>query len=539
MNAMRAVVSTSVFLAALASTSMSQGSFPIATTAQREMSIGVACDGVNFLVAFQGHTSSASPVFAQLVSPSGTLIGPPIQTGHSGGAPYVAYGAGAYLMVWEDDALSQNNDIWGVFISPAGVIGIPFAISTAATDETICGVDFSGTNFLVVYTAQGLVTPPRVKGRLVTTTGVVGAELAISSGFGDHGLDSVVLGGTMYLVVWVEDVGGTDVRGRFVDPGGLLGVEFSVNDSALPQNEFATVGWDGTNYLVCWEREPSSGVNGEWDLLAQRVSPTGTLVGGVIPVTTSAGAQFAPFVAFDGVNYLVSWTEATNDIDKDQACDADESTCWDVSARFLSPAGSLVGPLFSIVNDAGNQFASPLVWSGTRYLVVWDDGDNPWTGKVSDVYGKFVDPLACQPPAAYCTPKVNSLGCTPLITWSGVPSASNPAPFVVGTVNSINNKSGLLFYSVLGTQGAPFQGGYLCAKTPVKRTVVQTSGGNPPPNDCSGRYALDFNAHIASGKDPALLPGQPVWLQYWSRDPGYSPPDNTGLSNAIASTICP
>ena len=103
----------------------------------------------------------------------------------------------------------------------------------------------------------------------------------------------------------------------------------------------------------------------------------------------------------------------------------------------------------------------------------------------------------------------------------------------------LNNKSGLFFYGLNGQIGAPFQGGFLCVKNPIKRSSVQSSNGNPPPNDCSGTYAVDFNALIAAGSDPDLVAGAQVWLQYWSRDPGFAPPDNTGLTDALAATICP
>ena len=73
--------------------------------------------------------------------------------------------------------------------------------------------------------------------------------------------------------------------------------------------------------------------------------------------------------------------------------------------------------------------------------------------------------------------------------------------------------------------------------TPTKRTPLQDSGGNPPPNDCSGVYAYDFNARIQSGVDANLTAGATVFAQYWSRDPG--DPYTTGLTDAVSFTIQP
>lgn len=143
-------------------------------------------------------------------------------------------------------------------------------------------------------------------------------------------------------------------------------------------------------------------------------------------------------------------------------------------------------------------------------------------------------------PTTYCTAKQNSQGCTPGIGSFGIAVYSTPSAqlFLINAAFVLNNKFGLLFY---GSQPAnlPFQGGTLCVQPPIKRTPVQSSGGNPPPNDCSGSFSMEFNSYIASGVDSALVPGRVVYAQWWYRDPGFSAPNNTGLSNALQFAILP
>jgi len=158
---------------------------------------------------------------------------------------------------------------------------------------------------------------------------------------------------------------------------------------------------------------------------------------------------------------------------------------------------------------------SPRVWNGTIYYNV---GGGGCTGN----------------PAIYCTSKVNSMGCTPSIGATGTPSATAGSGFVLTTTNELDNKFGLYFYSKSGANNAPFQGGILCGLPPLVRTPVQNSGGTPP---CGGAYTMDFNAYVAGGADPALVAGQQVWLQTWSRDP--ASPSTTNLSDAITFTLCP
>ena len=137
----------------------------------------------------------------------------------------------------------------------------------------------------------------------------------------------------------------------------------------------------------------------------------------------------------------------------------------------------------------------------------------------------------------YCTAKTTSNGCVPAIGASGVPSATLGSGFPITATNVINNKNALLFYSLTGAQAAAFQGGTLCVKVPIRRTSVLNSGGNPPPNDCSGALSMDFNVFIASGADPLLVAGQQVNAQWWFRDPGFTPPNNTGLTDAVEFVI--
>ncbi len=145
-------------------------------------------------------------------------------------------------------------------------------------------------------------------------------------------------------------------------------------------------------------------------------------------------------------------------------------------------------------------------------------------------------------PTVYCAAKVNSLGCMPAIAYSGTPSATAGSGFVVSTANVLNNKSGLLVYGVTGRAAIPFQGGTLCILGTVKRAAPSTSGGTPTGVDCSGVFAIDMNAFavgaLGGSPLPALtVPGTVVDCQWWGRDPGYSPPYNTTLSDALEYTI--
>jgi len=147
------------------------------------------------------------------------------------------------------------------------------------------------------------------------------------------------------------------------------------------------------------------------------------------------------------------------------------------------------------------------------------------------------DECECAPgPFATCTGKVNTLGCTPAISFQGIAKVGYPFPFLIESTQTLNNMVGLLFYGP-GANSVPFQGGTLCVASPVQRTPGQVSGGNQGTGtDCSGKYSYDFNALIASGLDPALVAGAQFNTQYWSRD--VNDPFGSALSNALQFVIC-
>lgn len=167
------------------------------------------------------------------------------------------------------------------------------------------------------------------------------------------------------------------------------------------------------------------------------------------------------------------------------------------------------------------------------------DGCDIANGTSQDVNQDGI-PDECQcptTPTVYCTSKVNSIFCVPVVAYSGVPNLTLAQPFLITASDELNNKSGLLFYGSAAL-GAPFQGGTLCVAPPIKRTAVQNSGGTGSGADCTGTYSFDFVAFALGGQDPNLTPGTTVYAQYWGRDPGYAPPDNTSLTNALTFTLC-
>lgn len=376
--------------------------FPIATTTAVEGSVSAAFDGTNYLVGIRGDASAFNNIGAQFMDGSGNLIGSRISTGRTGGEPWIAFNGTNYLMAWYDDATYPNGVIYGEVISKTGtVVKAPFAISTTVGDFGKGTIVCVGGTCSVLWDDN---TTKAVYGRVIDSTGnFVSNEYTIESGTatGYPGGDPFGACDTNGNCLVVYDTGG-DIRGSI---GNITTGTVVKNTFVIATKAPFTVGcqdhnpspavFDGTNYLVVWNDHSDCAGTPAWDVLAQRVDVNGNMVGTPFQVN-SASTKYAtaPFMAFDGTNFLVSWLDGRNDANHDGVCDAGEGTCWDVYGQYISKAGLLVGSEIVINNDAGNQLGMVTGFNNGKYLSIINMmGAGAWVLWVfDDVYGVFITP---------------------------------------------------------------------------------------------------------------------------------------------------
>lgn len=159
---------------------------------------------------------------------------------------------------------------------------------------------------------------------------------------------------------------------------------------------------------------------------------------------------------------------------------------------------------------------------------------------VNNFAGWFVDDVRVEidsPFALYCTGKISSAGCIPAIDALGDVSLGGANDLVVSARLLRNNVSSKLIWS-RGPNNAPWGGGTLCVQAPAARTTVRSSlGTSAPALDCTGTYSFAFtHAYLAS---KSVLAGETIHVQCSTRDPGYAPPGNHSLSNALSFTVLP
>jgi len=172
----------------------------------------------------------------------------------------------------------------------------------------------------------------------------------------------------------------------------------------------AAIAFDGSNYLVVFERDNNFAATGNHpSLMAVRVSPTGTLVGAAAQVAPPGSNS--PALAFDGARYLLVFSRSGGYEGYGQLYGA-----------FISPAdGQVAGPgEFPITPAAGYQWRPALAYGGTSYLVVWDQTD--FNGQQPGVMATRITPVGdVLDPAGFAVYAATAccLGYRPTIAFDG------------------------------------------------------------------------------------------------------------------------
>jgi hypothetical protein len=345
--------------------------------------------------------------------------------------PKIAFDGTNYLVVWQEDRGNQYGDVYASRVAPDGTVLDPhgIAIATARSSELNPAVAFDGTNYLVTWTASTFPDGD-IYGARISPSGEVldPGGFAISTAPGLQDFSALAFDGTNYLVVWMSGHYPADIYAARVTPAGTVldpdGIPVS---TATGEQGLPAVAFDGENYLVAWEdgRNPNS------DVYGARVTPTGTVLDPAgVAISSTAGAQWAPKLSFDGTNYLVAWQDGRN---------GDGST-FDVYGARVSPAGSVLDASGIPISTAPNSQLTPsIAFGGTTFFVVWSDqrsGNGAYGARVSSG-GVVLDPSGIPiTTSAGSWPAVGFDGTNYLAAWSRIEAGSYKSDLFAGRVST-------------------------------------------------------------------------------------------------------
>ena len=356
----------------------------VSTTADQDLFPAAAWDGTNFVIAWE----ATQAVRAARVTPLGVVLdagGFPVG-GPSGRAPAVTSNGSSSFLAWHTNpAAASGRDVYAARVSSGGgvVDSPPILVSITANNQRTPALAWNpeGRYFLVVW-RDDRGSSADIYGTRVTGTGTIldGTGFPISTAPGDQTNPSVVWSGTHFLVAWDDprsgveddfDVYGArvDAAGAVLEPGGI-----PISARSVSSQDHNAVAWDGTNFLVVW-RDTRSGSH----IYGARVSDAGAVLDGAgILISTEAGFQNDPAVAWNGMHHLVVWEQ-------------NGGSGLDIHGVRVNRSGTPADPSAIGIETGPNSTVDPAVaWSGT-WLVVWDEEPGIRGARVSHT-GSVLDP---------------------------------------------------------------------------------------------------------------------------------------------------
>jgi hypothetical protein len=257
---------------------------PISTADGSQSMPSVAFGGGAYLVVWADARSGIDEIYGQRVDSAGALVGGEILI-HTTTmpvtafvprtpAPDVAFNGTDFLVVWRDLFMGGRGEIYAKRVGTDGsLIGSAIQVGDGDTaSDTAPRVASDGTNWLVAYRETNDVSI-----RLIETDGTVGSTTGIRVGTSIRTPPSVASDGMGYVVTWGEAVtGGTVLYSRFVSAAGMPSSSTDiVSTSTIAQGGLH---WDGSTYLSTFS------VGG--DVYGQQLDGSGSLIG------TTADANF-------------------------------------------------------------------------------------------------------------------------------------------------------------------------------------------------------------------------------------------------------
>jgi PKD repeat protein len=365
-----------VFTANISSGNVVGPSRPLSVGAPSQTRPDVATSGSGYMVVYRSSTDARSRILAQPLDAAGnSLTAEPVQLDagssfNGPGSPSVAWNGSLYLVSW-----GATNGIVAQRLQPSGtkIDSAPFMVMSGCfgpTDVAALGNDFLVTGRKVGISIQYI-------GPVAARVSGAGAVLDASPLFlGQSYVGSapaVVAVGSRWLVAWHRNATHDDSycisMGAFIDAGGAVTPEFQIHGpfSTAGGNGIFEVGLgsSGNTALFVQSQEITSGV--ENDLLCHVIDAAG-VVGPQINLTPWSGNQYRPRVAWDGVNFIVTYQDQKNRLAFNTLDQLDARS--DLFAMRVSPTGAKIDPQGFVFSALPTAETDPTVcaFNGTMLL---------------------------------------------------------------------------------------------------------------------------------------------------------------------------
>lgn len=389
--------------------------FPLSTVGWDFFRPAGASDGKNYFVVWSGMNTHWNrwEVYGTRVAPDGTILDPkgiPISSSSSRYEydPQVAFDGINYFVVWREYWWEYVN---GSYISHYNMVGAriravdgivldqtPIVIATGsnANGNRRPTLSFDGQNFVVVWADyennNAGIYGARVRVADAAVLDPNGIRITTTTAWESN--PTIISHNNISFIVWADS--GAIYGKRMASDGTMLDAT-PIKIASSPVVQSPRLSYDGQSYFVLWTQ--LQGASSEIYGRRIRASDLTFLDTTPIQISPASGDQFRPSVAFNGVNYLVTWTDLR---DSKWEIYGTRVRAWDGRKGqkvILDPEGFRFSqtPLWSPYSWAYDSVVIP---GGDRFLVLWDGVEANCTSfKAWLVWGQFVSGVDTIPPS--------------------------------------------------------------------------------------------------------------------------------------------
>jgi hypothetical protein len=352
----------------------------------------ISADGSgNFIIAWaDGRNGNDDDIYAQQFASDGTALDSNFKVNDDQGSalqscPSVsADGSGNFIITWEDERNSDEDDIYAQRYSSDGTaLGSNFQVNDDIGSAYQWSPSISkngGGNFIITWQDQRNGNDDIYAQRFSSDGTALGSNFQVNddqgtAGQGDPSISADDIG-NYFIAWWDRRHGNWDIYAqRYASDGTALGSNFKVIDDIGSTNQgYPSISVDNNgNFIITWQDQR----NGDDDIYAQRFSSDGTALGSNFQVNDDQGTagQFYPSIsADDSSNFVITWRDHRNGED-------------DIYAQRHSSDGTAQDNNFKVNDDQGSE------WNGDPSISSNDSGNFiiTWQGERnggSDIYAQ-------------------------------------------------------------------------------------------------------------------------------------------------------
>jgi hypothetical protein len=391
----------------------------------------IVFDGTNYFVVWMHDNIGAdNGIYGARIKPDGTVLDPNgfLISSNMGYCPAVAYGAGVYLVVWQDTMVTGEWNALAALVDTNGSVLSEFPLrAQPQAYECWPNVAFNGTNFLTVWYVLDIIPPEEygIMGSRITPDGTnldpggfhisneanhmcpvvdfdgtnwfVVWDYGLGGGFwaawvspdgipsavfslpGSSGLTfpELVLGDSLH---WVEaiDIGDPNIYATRIDfNGNVLDVPWIAVDTSSGWQAYGGDAYGDSTFIAIWEDQVT------YDIYARRYALDGSPKDSArFLVNLRINAQGYPGAAFDGSNYLVVYED-------------DRNGDVDIYGARVTQNGTIIDPEGFYIDTTGSQYWPRVAFGDSLYLCVYNAGAYIYGARVLPD-GTILDPNGFQ-----------------------------------------------------------------------------------------------------------------------------------------------